>query len=578
MEAVGIHLPRLPRLDKQDLKAVRKFLPGKIISRTAALLALVALLVGFAGLVDQGLKQFLDVNLSPAWLHYTLLFGLPLLIVASQVITEAYAEHSRRARIWLAVQTGVEQSGYFRIGPYLNTAEDRAKFDRADRAHEKILSWIDRSASMPLYLSGDSGSGKSSLLNAFVLPELRDQGWTIVEARAWQDPEVALRKELTHIAAPRRSRSEAQEMRRLLSGAARAASTGLLLVLDQFEEFLILGQREQHQKFATLVADLRTAPIEKLKLLLVLRSEYQTLLDDVGLPPLRPGDNFYPVGRFTIAAATGFMERSGLKLDSGMLDRLLTSAAELDETPGLVRPITLNVIGYVLATGKAVAMSADAGQLVRHYVERTVNQSAIRDFAPRVLEQLVTEQGTKRPRSEQDLSAATGFHRAEVRAVLNGLADAALARPLDPVEGVWELSHDFIAHVVSRYLGRHRLAFLRRAAFYTAPMLLALLFVIGATSLGNECKIAPIYASPSGMFRKEGDVWKEYIGDRLNSTFKESGSDKTYLYIADPTRKDPKDPSHFDFTVRIPRCGGVGSWSWANSLNWIDYETFRPES
>jgi hypothetical protein len=109
-------------------------------------------------------------------------------------------------------------------------------------------------------------------------------------------------------------------------------------------------------------------------------------------------------------------------------------------------------------------------------------------------------------------------------------------------------------------------------------MLLAVLFVIGATSIGKECAIAPIYASPSGMFKKEGDVWKEYIGDRLNSTFKESGSDATYLYIADPTRKDPKDPSKFDFTVRIPRCGGIGSWSWANSLNWIDYETFRPES
>jgi hypothetical protein len=30
------------------------------------------------------------------------------------------------------------------------------------------------------------------------------------------------------------------------------------------------------------------------------------LLDDVGLPSLRHGDNFYQVGRFTIAAATGF--------------------------------------------------------------------------------------------------------------------------------------------------------------------------------------------------------------------------------------------------------------------------------
>jgi hypothetical protein len=207
-----------------------------------------------------------------------------------------------------------------------------------------------------------------------------------------------------------------------------------------------------------------------------------------------------------------------------------------------------------------------------------VNQPAIRDFAPRVLEQLITEQGTKRPRSEQDLASSTSLRRAEVRAVLNGLGYAALARPLDPVDGVWELSHDFVAHVVSRYLGRRRFSWLRSVAYYTAPMLLAVSFVIGATALGRGCKLAPIYASPSGMFKKEGNVWNEYIGDKLNSSFIQQLQDAAYLYIVDPKRRDPSDPRKFDFTVRIPKCGGVGSWSWANPLNWNDYETFRPES
>ncbi len=482
MQAVGIQFPKLPELDKEDIKAVRSFLPGKLLSRTAALLALMVLALGFAGLADQGLKRLLDVDLSSTpWLHYGLLFGLPLLAVASQLLVEWRAESGRRTLQRLAVKAGVEQSGYFRIGPYLNTAEDRAKFDRADRAHEKVLTWIERSVGMPLYLTGDSGSGKSSLLNAFVFPALRDHGWTIVEARAWQDPEAALRNAFLQLPGARRSRQrESQELRTLVAAAARAAGTRLLLVLDQFEEFLILGQPEQQQKFAALVANLQAAPIQALSLLLVLRSDYQTLLDDVGLPPLRHGDNFYQVGRFTIAAATGFMARSGMKLHAEMLDRLLTSAAELGETPGLVRPITLNVIGYVLATGKAVAVSADAGQLVRHYIDLTIGQPAIRDFAPRVLEQLVTEQGTKRPRSEQELTASTSLHRAEVRAVLNGLGEAALARPLDSVEGVWELSHDFVARAVMRFLGRRRRELFQRAAFYAAPASFAAILLVAA--------------------------------------------------------------------------------------------------
>jgi hypothetical protein len=474
-EVLGVHLPELPKLDQEDVKAVRSFLPGKLLGRTAALLSLALLVLGFAGLVDQGLQRLLAVDLSAQpWLRFGLLLGLPLLAVSSQLAVEWRAEHGRRVLQKLAVQPGAEQSGYFRIGPYLNAAEDRVRFDRADRAHEKVLAWIERSAGVPLYLTGDSGSGKSSLLNAFVLPTLRERGWTVVEARAWQDPETALREALAQLPGPRRPRQgESPDLRALIDGVARRAGSGVLLVLDQFEEFVILGKQEQQQKFAALLGDLRATPIQGLCLLLVLRSDYQTFLDDMGLPPLRYGENFYQVGRFTIAAATGFMARSGLELQPDAVDRLVTSAAELDETPGLVRPITLNVIGYVLATGKPVASTLDAGQLVRRYIELTVGQPVIRDFAPRVLEHLVTEQGTKRPRSEQELACSTNFRRGEVRAVLNGLSAAALARPLDPAQGVWELSHDFVARAVGRYLGRRRHTLSRRTISYAAPALLA---------------------------------------------------------------------------------------------------------
>jgi hypothetical protein len=87
----------------------------------------------------------------------------------------------------------------------------------------------------------------------------------------------------------------------------------------------------------------------------------------------------------------------------------------------------LNVIGTVLAASQA-APSLDAGQLVRRYVQQTVEQPAIRDFAPLILETLVTEQGTKLPRTEQELIEITGLRRGEVRAVLNVLGLAGLTR------------------------------------------------------------------------------------------------------------------------------------------------------
>ena len=109
---------------------------------------------------------------------------------------------------------------------------------------------------MPLYLTGDSGSGKTSLLNAFVLPTLRERGWTVIEARAWQDPGAALRSALAEGSGTRRSRLAGGNLCDMIQTAARRAPAGLLLVLDQFEEFVILGKPEQQREIAALVADL----------------------------------------------------------------------------------------------------------------------------------------------------------------------------------------------------------------------------------------------------------------------------------------------------------------------------------
>ena len=133
--------PKLLELDKADVQAVRSFLPGKVLGRTAALLALVVLVLGFAGTVDAGLERFLGFPLEPRWLKYALLIGIPVLIVGAQIVAEWQAERKRRQAQALAVKTEAGREDYFRIGPYLDTADDRAKFDRADRIHEKVLDW-----------------------------------------------------------------------------------------------------------------------------------------------------------------------------------------------------------------------------------------------------------------------------------------------------------------------------------------------------------------------------------------------------------------------------------------------------
>jgi energy-coupling factor transporter ATP-binding protein EcfA2 len=427
------------------------------------------MVLAFAGLVDVGLREVLGVDLrNDRWLRFTVLFGLPGLVVLAQLFLEGKAARDKARLKRLAVTPAAVPAGYFRIGPYGSSPDDRKAFRRADQAELRVQCWLEAQEGAPLYLTGQSGCGKSSLLQAAVLPSLQQAGWTIIEARAWEDPLAALAKALR----PGRPPKTQPPLRDQIEAAAKRASPGLLIVLDQFEEFLLLKDEAQRRAFAEFLNDLHARPIPRLRVLLAFRSDYLSALEDLGLPPLRQGENWQEVGAFSRTAAEKFMESSRLGLETGALETLLTSAARLDDLAGLVRPVTLNVIGHVLSEGGARAASLDAGTLVRGYIAQTVGAPGIRDQSPAVLEHLLTDQATKRPRSEEELCKESGLRRGEVRAVLNALAAAGLARVLDPSRAMWELSHDFIARVVARHLGSARRDRLRQWGRNAAPALL----------------------------------------------------------------------------------------------------------
>jgi hypothetical protein len=464
--------PKVPDLDPAAIGAVRNSMPGKLLGRTGATLAAVVVVLSLAAKANNELTT-LGLVLSPQWLNPALLILLPIIIIGLQLFNEWHAQQVRQRAIDLAIKPTSVPEDYFRIGPYLDNDTDRDDFVRADCAHEKVLAWLKRSDSVPLYLTGDSGTGKSSLLHAFVFPKLRTAGWTTMVVRAGQDAEAAIR-DACATAVPAKD-SPFDDLQ-----ASTERHSQLLIVFDQFEEFLILSEPEKQRAFAQLLVKMRERPIKGLKILLVLRSDYQTALEDAGLPPLLQGVNFFQLGRFGEEAARNFFKASGLGLKNVSLDLLLRSAAELDDTPGLIRPITLNVIGYVLRQrGGEIVQSLDAGVLVRGHIARVVENPAIRTWAPAILEKLLTEQGTKRPRKEEELTAETRLRAGEVRAVLNGLAEAGLARPLTATQATWELSHDFIARVVARYLGRRKSSFWRLVLPYAVPAFVVFGIAIG---------------------------------------------------------------------------------------------------
>lgn len=97
-------------------------------------------------------------------------------------------ERKRKKR--LTEITGHLQAACFQLAP----REDEASFTRPDGVHEEILRWIEQRTGSVLYLTGLSGSGKSSLLATCVVPRLERMDTIVIRLRGYQDPVSVLER------------------------------------------------------------------------------------------------------------------------------------------------------------------------------------------------------------------------------------------------------------------------------------------------------------------------------------------------------------------------------------------------
>jgi hypothetical protein len=277
---------------------------------------------------------------SSRWLLSALLAAPVILALVFQAIPELV---DRRRRKRLTEITGHLQPGYFQLAP----REDEASFTRADGKHEEILRWLEQQTSPIVYLTGLSGSGKSSLLAAFVLPKLERKDTVVLRLRGYQDPVAVLEQELLRPGVIwQNPTAEAGGVRPLLERACRRRR--LLVVLDQFEEFVILQDPDKQQRFEQFISALCQQPVAGLTFLFVFRSDYIGLIEKLALPPLNQNTNWKEVPPFTESAARDFVQASGLQVGDEILHDVLREAAEIEQAKGIIRPVTINLCGLVL--------------------------------------------------------------------------------------------------------------------------------------------------------------------------------------------------------------------------------------
>ena len=367
-------------------------------------------------------------------------------------------------------QPPVTEADYFYIGPY--PASRRPRYDRADGIHKEVLNWLKGTKETVTVLSGFSGTGKTSLLQAFAIPELCESKppFTVLLIRGFDDPLAELRRQLFDPGLiwkkPGNDLADlalGEIIRRAVSRLRQNdPAAKILAVLDQFEELVTLpdsGNSSAVTGVSDFLRELQKSPLDGFSLLLAVRSDYQTFLEPLGVPPLDQNRNWRQVPAFTQSAALTFLKapENGLKIHEERLRRVLREASAADGTRGLIRPIIINMLGLVL---RRIADSSEAerptGALLADDLRAFIDHPDRRTIARAILPHMLTEADTKRPRMIGELCSATGSNAHLIHGCLLQLETSGYVRQISRSEEILnrvsEVSHDFVARLLGPIL------------------------------------------------------------------------------------------------------------------------------
>jgi signal transduction histidine kinase len=186
---------------------------------------------------------------------------------------------------------------------------------------------------------GASGSGKSSVVRAGLIPQLEKNGWRVLEPiLPGFEPLAELKRALIQLF----GRTEVQEVYSLLERNGLrpvierlSGSERLLLVVDQFEEVFTLCPKEKEQercRFIELLAQLADVPASRLAIVTTMRADFlepclsyeslTRLIQDeaVYMPPL--------VGAELEEAITKPANLQGYQLETGLLGAMLEDVGQ----------------------------------------------------------------------------------------------------------------------------------------------------------------------------------------------------------------------------------------------------------
>jgi tetratricopeptide (TPR) repeat protein len=309
---------------------------------------------------------------------------------------------------------------------------------------------------------GESGTGKTSLIQCGLRNCIPLEDMLFVFIRITDKPNDALRQALLK-AAPQIS-DGGEDMDSLLRRVVRRSYKTVLLVFDQFEEFLLFQPEEVRRQFITQLAQWLEEGLN-LRIMFAIRQEYFAQL--TALEEILPGlyDNRLWLRRMSREQAeeviTSPCAKNGIDISPTLVGTLLNVLNTNNQ--GIDLPILQVVLDslyrHTLANSdSSLALREEAylalGQinsiLGRFLNERIATLGEQAEIAKQILKTLVSSEATRRPATQQDIVSrlARDFRvtlsNADSTTLLETLVQERILR-VDSDRHCYELRHDSLA-------------------------------------------------------------------------------------------------------------------------------------
>ncbi|WP_340377137.1 SUMF1/EgtB/PvdO family nonheme iron enzyme [Streptomyces sp. SS7] len=343
----------------------------------------------------------------------------------------------------------------FKFLDYYTEQESKIYFGRDDEA-ESLATII---ATNPLtVIVGPSGVGKTSLVNAGLIPRLHAKGYDTCTIRALDHPTKEILNALRLKEGGEGWASE--DLRTALSSYTRKRP--LVVTIDQFEEFFLRVGPGARRDFAEqLYACLRDASLD-IRLAFVIRDDFLHHLLELSPPLDKILRSHFVVRRLSRGQVGDVLKKIfqeiGIEIDPELVARLME---DLDDDG--IDPCQLQIIGHTLQREIPPGSSSVKAELygtlggtdaiLARYLDHTLDVLAaeLLPVAKGVLQCMVSADRTKNVMSTKEIARDVITRRLDVsddilQRVLHDLMQARVIRSVQGRgEEVFELAHDVLA-------------------------------------------------------------------------------------------------------------------------------------